>query len=376
MWGGYLPGRAGWRAEKCRLIFLQSSWNAGILQRCAQANQFEIVPFPCHYRKREYRKLNIPNPGLKLNAEVWIMRSSTKKFLKKILIAIIAIIPGILGLFIGYNYGEIDTQIETIETLNGMQNIEADNVTINYYSDSNDYEEALAQIVSDVNDSIQKSENLIRENANLISINEDLTNKNSDLTSNNMQLLREITDLKLEIKRLEDELSSMPMPEVESMHDMPLSAAILVKTVDAHGYIVNSDYETLIGTGFEKSFIAKSGGITYDETISICSYTPFDVIYNLEGKYKTLAGQICFDDISSASGGFGSAFSGEAKILFTADNGEKEELSLSATDFPKDFSINIQDAEKLTISFSFPYSNNVFNNFNKYFNIVNAYLEI
>ena len=124
------------------------------------------------------------------------MRSSTKKFLKKILIAIIAIIPGILGLFIGYNYGEIDTQIETIETLNGMQNIEADNVTINYYSDSNDYEEALAQIVSDVNDSIQKSENLIRENANLISINEDLTNKNSDLTSNNMQLLREITDLK------------------------------------------------------------------------------------------------------------------------------------------------------------------------------------
>lgn len=160
------------------------------------------------------------------------------------------------------------------------------------------------------------------------------------------------------------------------MHDMPLSAAILVKTVDAHGYIVNSDYETLIGTGFEKSFIAKSGGITYDETISICSYTPFDVIYNLEGKYKTLAGQICFDDISSASGGFGSAFSGEAKILFTADNGEKEELSLSATDFPKDFSINIQDAEKLTISFSFPYSNNVFNNFNKYFNIVNAYLEI
>ena len=209
------------------------------------------------------------------------MRSSTKKFLKKILIAIIAIIPGILGLFIGYNYGEIDTQIETIETLNGMQNIEADNVTINYYSDSNDYEEALAQIVSDVNDSIQKSENLIRENANLISINEDLTNKNSDLTSNNMQLLREITDLKLEIKRLEDELSSMPMPEVESMHDMPLSAAILVKTVDAHGYIVNSDYETLIGTGFEKSFIAKSGGITYDETISICSYTPFDVIYNL-----------------------------------------------------------------------------------------------
>ena len=44
----------------------------------------------------------------------------------------------------------IDTQIETIETLNGMQNIEADNVTINYYSDSNDYEEALAQIVSDV----------------------------------------------------------------------------------------------------------------------------------------------------------------------------------------------------------------------------------
>lgn len=90
--------------------------------------------------------------------------NASHEFRQKIILALIAIIPGVLGLFIGnqlgYNQGQISTQIETIERLNGMQNIEGDNVTINYYS-------ALNEAVSEMETYIDTIDVLERTNKTL-----------------------------------------------------------------------------------------------------------------------------------------------------------------------------------------------------------------
>ncbi len=90
--------------------------------------------------------------------------NASHEFRQKIILALIAIIPGVLGLFIGnqlgYNQGQISTQIETIEHLNGMQNIEGDNVTINYYS-------ALNEAVSEMETYIDTIDVLERTNKTL-----------------------------------------------------------------------------------------------------------------------------------------------------------------------------------------------------------------
>lgn len=95
--------------------------------------------------------------------------------------AIIAIISGILGMFFGYERGEAVTQIKTIETLNGMQNIDADNVTINYYSDTDDYEEKLNKTVSEVNTLIKENEILEDKNLKIQDISDELLKQNTQL---------------------------------------------------------------------------------------------------------------------------------------------------------------------------------------------------
>ena len=158
----------------------------------------------------------------------------------------------------------------------------------------------------------------------------------------------------------------------------PLSSLSPVRIENAHGYLINSNYKTLQGTGYSENYIATSAGLNYDEVISVCSYTPFELIYNLGGKYSTLSGEIAFDDISISQNdivGIKSTFNGEAQIIFCIDDEEEYPLSLNTTDFSQPFSINVEGANKLSINISFPYYNFVLDNFDKYFNIINAYLE-
>lgn len=49
------------------------------------------------------------------------MSNNNRKFIQKIVLAVIAIIPSILTLFIGYNQGQISTRIDTLERLDGIQ---------------------------------------------------------------------------------------------------------------------------------------------------------------------------------------------------------------------------------------------------------------
>lgn len=158
----------------------------------------------------------------------------------------------------------------------------------------------------------------------------------------------------------------------------PLSSIILSRLERLHGYVVNSNYATLRGTGYEMGYNALSGGVAYEETISVCSFEPFELIYNLEGKYSTLTGEVGFDDISISGTdivGIHSNFEGEATIHFIVDDVEKESVIFKTTDFPKSFNIDIAGGKKLVISVTFPYFNFVTDNFNKYFNIINAYVE-
>jgi len=299
------------------------------------------------------------------------MKKDTEFIIKKIIpviTALIGIIPSfVVGQNIGYSEGFEDGQItiqeETIEKLEGVKNIEGENINVYYnatlnnvMSESEDYKSLTSKL--------EVEKRVLEETV-------------SALQSERSELEKQLSSLSEENSKLKQQSSvSEPLPEPTLQPLTPLSSATLAKTVDTHGYIVNSDFSTLQGSGFEKGFTAAAGGISYDNTISVCGYTPFEIIYNLEKKYHELSGKICFDDISPTSGGFGSGFNGEAQVLLTADNGEKKEYTLTTTDFPIDFSINVQDAEKFSISISFPYSNNVFNNFNKYFDILDAFLDV
>lgn len=158
----------------------------------------------------------------------------------------------------------------------------------------------------------------------------------------------------------------------------PLSSIKFVKPEQLHGYIINSDYSTLRGNGYPMDYVAMSAGNTYNEVISVCNYSPFDLIYNLENNYKELNGKIGFDDISVAGtdiAGVKSNFKGEAKIIFLVDDKVKLSIDLKTTDFPKNFSVNVSGGKKLTIRITFPYNNFVLENFDKYFNIIDAYLK-
>lgn len=212
------------------------------------------------------------------------MRPSIKKFLQKVVLAVIAIIPGILGLFIGYNRGQFDTQIETIETLNGMQTIEADNVTINYYPDTDDYEEILNKTVSEVNGLVQENETLASENSKAQGTNSELTLQNAQLTQNN-------TELKYQIGILREMLERLNLKS--NLNGMSVDFTPVLK---AHEWKDFNTYDSFSGDG-NNGFTMYGNTYTNGFTMSMgASYNMWGngeqyAIYNIESisnKYSTI----------------------------------------------------------------------------------------
>lgn len=123
------------------------------------------------------------------------MSNNNRKFIQKIVLAVIAIIPSILTLFIGYNQGQISTRIDTLERLDGIQNIEADNVTVNYYSGTDDvskYNEALDRIVTEGNNNIQS---IIKLEDEKVSLQEQVDDLNGQIDEiNSAQSIRQIIE--------------------------------------------------------------------------------------------------------------------------------------------------------------------------------------
>lgn len=221
----------------------------------------------------------------------------------------------------------------------------------------------------------------IKENANSSDIDIDNTDNGLNTKAPNISNSPTVDqDADVDTPIPEETVLVSDTTEQETIGRVPLSSTIFVRAIDSHGYMVNNDYSNLQGSGYTENYVATSSGITYDNVISVCSYTPFAIVYNLEGKYSNLSGYICFDDICPLGGGFGTQFQGEAEVTFCAtndDEGSYEEVivPLAITDFPKPFSLNVAGYNKLTVSVSFPYYNAVFDNFNKYFNIIDAYLD-
>ena len=59
-----------------------------------------------------------------------------------------------------------------------------------------------------------------------------------------------------------------------------MSSAILYDIDNAKGYIINSNYASLSGGGYDMDYEVRTGGLTFDEVISVCSYASFELIYN------------------------------------------------------------------------------------------------
>lgn len=226
------------------------------------------------------------------------MNASTKKFLKKVLLALIAIIPGILGLFIGYNRGEVNTQIETINTLNGMQNIEADNVTINYYSGADNYEETLNKIVSEVNALDKENETLAAENSKaeetsgeLLLHNSQLVQENEELSLRNSELTQDNTELQHQIAILQEMLEKLNM--TSNLHGMSVD---FTPVLNAHEWKDSNTYTSFAGDG-NNGFTMYGKTYTNGFTMSMgASYNIWGngeqyAIYNIESisdKYSTI----------------------------------------------------------------------------------------
>lgn len=150
------------------------------------------------------------------------------------------------------------------------------------------------------------------------------------------------------------------------------------RTKGLKGYLKNNIYSTLEGSGYEHGYVATSGGVSYDLVISVCSYSPFDLIYNLENKYTFLNGKVGFDDITPSGQelfGVKSFFQGEATVIFLYGETVLDRIEISTSDLPKEFNLSVSGVDQLIIHIEFPYYNDVLDNFNKYFNLIEVELK-
>lgn len=158
-----------------------------------------------------------------------------------------------------------------------------------------------------------------------------------------------------------------------------LSAENLFRKNNIKGYMVNNSYATLEGEGYSNGYVAISGGETYEQVISVCSYAPFSLVYNLGEEYTKISGYIAFDDrtISQTDiAGITSNFSGSATVtlLDENDNPLGNSIVIGTSDLPQYFEFDISGVKKLTVKFDFPYNNFVLENFYKYFNLIDVKL--
>lgn len=181
----------------------------------------------------------------------------------------------------------------------------------------------------------------------------------------------------LYIEKVSDDIGSIPQKK-EISNEGYLSSLNPYRTDGINDYMINNNYRTHTGDVYPNGFVATSGGSSPDHVISVCSYSPFELIYNLEKKYTHIQGKVGFDDISVSSTdlfGVGSFFQGTATITFISGDKELDSLTLSTSDIPKEFDFSVNQIDQLIIKVNFPYSNFVTDNFNKFFNFIDVKLE-
>lgn len=181
----------------------------------------------------------------------------------------------------------------------------------------------------------------------------------------------------LYIKKVSNEIGSIPQKK-EISNEGYLSSLSPYRTDGINDYMINNNYHTHTGNVYPNGFVATSGGISPEHVISVCSYSPFELIYNLEKKYTYIQGEVGFDDVTVSSTdlfGVGSFFQGTATITFLSNNKELDSIVLSTSDIPKEFGFSVNEIDQLIIKVDFPYNNFIIDNFNKFFNFIDVKLE-
>jgi len=149
-----------------------------------------------------------------------------------------------------------------------------------------------------------------------------------------------------------------------------------------NGFMINNDVSTLRGRGFSQEFIATSATNSYHQVISVNNISPFEIVYNLQGNYSIISGRVAFDDRTpSGNDGFqgvgASSFIGSATVTFLSGDYvlENGTIEISTTGLPQPFELNVEGVYVFTIRFDFPWWNWVFENFTKYFNLIDVMIE-
>lgn len=195
------------------------------------------------------------------------------------------------------------------------------------------------------------------------------------ISYNDMTIADDSTSLY--IKKVSNDIGSIPQKR-EISNEGYLSSLNPYRIDGVNDYMVNNDYHTHTGSVYPNGFVATSGGVSPEHVISVCSYSPFELIYNLEKKYTYIQGKVGFDDVTVSSTdlfGVGSLFQGAATITFLSNDEELCSIDLSTSDIPKEFGFSVNEIDQLIIKVDFPYNNFVIDNFNKYFNFIDVKLE-
>lgn len=176
---------------------------------------------------------------------------------KEIIAGAVSIVTALIGLAggmkLGYNKGQVATQIETVEKLNGMQNVDADSVTIqNYYSDENNYDAEL--------------ENASKEREEYLNENLELRKKIDELDQINAELEERINEWENKFSETSmgvDNSENMENNEAEQQeNDIPL--------LKAHEWKNQGVYEEYNGDG-NNGFNMYGETYTHGFTISMAA---------------------------------------------------------------------------------------------------------
>lgn len=217
-----------------------------------------------------------------------MMNTNTRKFLQKVVLAVIAIIPGVLGLFIGYNRGQVTTQIKTIEALDGVQSIAADNVTVNYYSGTGNYEDTLDKVITSINTSAQDSQALISLNAQLKQENSTMREENDNLQERVSTLQEELSEKQRDISELRKQISELEKQISIPQDDGTQADDISGNVTDEKAVYLTDACPPYESNRYEAPITMKMMGNTYSNGFQLdAAYSGF-ALFNIDGKYKTL----------------------------------------------------------------------------------------
>lgn len=150
------------------------------------------------------------------------------------------------------------------------------------------------------------------------------------------------------------------------------------KIVNGSGTMKNNNPLTIRGKGYHEKFVSSTAYMEHQDIVSLCSIRPFSITYFFNKKYNLISGTIGYDDSITLQKhflGLSSEFKGTTNIYFSSEGKTLLKIQLTPQILMKEFSLNIKGVQALQIYFDFGYSNMFYDNFMKYFNLIDVELK-